>query len=280
MKEQPLSHIICEFEVPLPSKLHQVVEESDIGRRRVLVIGDVHGCFDELQDLIQVHAICPEDTVLVFCGDIVNRGPKNREVICFIRDFGFTVYSVRGNHEDRVIHEWLNFHNRSNGHIYKLSPKYEWVVELSKEDVDFLLSLPYTLSIPCMETIVVHGGLDPWESLERQQPKNLVLTRNIVDPDQPSHKLTDSLDCGVPWISCWNGPEHVYFGHDATRSLQERRFGTGLDTGCVYGNRLTGALLTRENKSISRRIISVPARQAYKEKTAKVSHEDFFYDPS
>ncbi|ELU09818.1 hypothetical protein CAPTEDRAFT_55531, partial [Capitella teleta] len=206
---------------------------------RVVVIGDVHGCFDELQDLLRVHNLMPEDTVLVFCGDIINRGPKNQEVIQFIRNMGYAAYSVRGNHEDRVIYEWLNFHKRSNGHVYKLPSKYKWVTTLSSEDIDFLCSLPYTLSIPCMETIVLHAGMDPWKCLCKQQPKDLVLTRNIVNPEETTYRLTDSLDDGVPWISCWNGPQHVYFGHDARRGLQERRFGTGLDTGCVYGNRLT-----------------------------------------
>lgn len=278
MREQPLTKVICEVDVPLPEKLHHVLLEETIGDRQVLVIGDVHGCFDELQDLLSKYAITPENTVLVFCGDIINRGPKNCETLRFIRSLGSAALSVRGNHEDRVIHEWLKIHKLANGCVHTPHPKLKWVKDLKQEDVDYLISLPYTLTIPGHETVVLHAGMDPWRGLLQQQPVDLVLTRNIVDPEGPTHQLSDSLNQGVPWSSCWNGPMHVYFGHDARRGLQERRFATGLDTGCVYGSRLTGALLTKHGNSISRELVSVSARQVYKEKSAKISHEDFFYE--
>jgi hypothetical protein len=63
----------------------------------------------------------------------------------------------------------------------------------------------------------------------------------------------DDLDHANPfWFKLWKGPERVVYGHDAVRGLQVHPVSVGLDSGCVYGNPLSGFLLEEE------RVFQVP----------------------
>jgi predicted phosphodiesterase len=57
-----------------------VVEQQQLGPGRLLVVGDVHGCFDELQQLLLKVDYKQGRDNLVFVGDLVNKGPKSAEV--------------------------------------------------------------------------------------------------------------------------------------------------------------------------------------------------------
>lgn len=60
-----------------------------------------------------------------------------------------------------------------------------------------------------------------------------------------------------PWAEAWNGPETIVFGHDAVRRLQQYPHAIGIDTGCVYGGKLTAI------RWPSRELVSVPAKGSY-----------------
>ncbi len=179
----------------------------------------------------------------------------NRRLILSVA--GLQALAVRGNHEERVIKEWLAV---KQGKQDDFVPSYNWMRELEDGDMDYIMQLPYTVSIPHMNCIVVHGGLWPWKPLWQQQPRDMVLMRNIVDVDDLCPYPSQHLDKGLPWASVWSGPEHVYFGHDARRGLQLRPYATGLDTGVLYGKKLTAVFVTGNR---AREIISVPAQKCY-----------------
>jgi serine/threonine protein phosphatase 1 len=76
--------------------------------KQIYLIGDVHGCYDTLIALI---AQLPENAKIIFCGDLIDRGPKSKQVINFVRENGH--YCVMGNHEDMMIQFCESSYNSS-----------------------------------------------------------------------------------------------------------------------------------------------------------------------
>jgi hypothetical protein len=124
---------------------------------------------------------------------------------------------------------------------------------LKKEDWAWLDALPLWLELPEWNALVVHGGLLPGTP-PHQTPRHVLLNLRSLDAQgRPSMRV----DGGVPWASKWPGPRRVLFGHDALRGLQRWPHALGLDTGCVYGRRLTGVWLGADE------VVWVKARRAY-----------------
>lgn len=245
--------------LPLPKVCHKEIPDSVIGDRAVFVIGDVHGCLEEMCELMEKARSIEEDTLFVLVGDLTNKGPFSVGVVRKLREMGTDAYAVRGNHDESVLNQVRSHRSDPN---YELSKKYDWIKELSDDDVDYLSSLPYTISIPRLKAIMVHGGIVPGKPLEKQKLNDLTNMRNVIDTGDAfeSDGLIgyNKLDKGVAWVDTWPGPEHVYFGHDARRMLQRARFATGLDTGCCYGSELTGVFVNK-----TRQFLSVKSKQKF-----------------
>ncbi|KAK2574300.1 Bis(5'-nucleosyl)-tetraphosphatase PrpE [asymmetrical] [Acropora cervicornis] len=240
----------------LPPTPHVTISSSLLEGKRVLFVGDVHGCLDELRELYRKCTTPVQETILVFVGDLVMKGPKTAEVIRFARETGS--FSVRGNHEQSMLTDIENKRNNQ-----PVREKCNCVYDLTEEDENFLENLPFSISIPFLNVIVVHGGLFPGVPLENQDPMCMMFIRNY-NPENfcGSSKLED----GFPWAATWDGPQHVVFGHDARRGLQLYHHATGIDTGCVYGNYLTG-ILVEDGVWENRKIVHVKAKQQYTAKT-------------
>lgn len=215
--------------------------------RRTIVIGDVHGCREELEELLATLAVSAEDQVFLV-GDLVAKGPDSVGVLRLVRERGLK--PVRGNHDQHLV-------NLRRGNLQKPPrPAVEKLAKsLSEADWAQLEAMPLWLRVPEQNLIVVHGGIVAGVPLEQQSAEHLLNLRSITPDGKPSKKVDD----GAPWASAWPGPERVVFGHDAVRGLQQHPHATGLDTGCVYGRSLTALVLPED------RLVSVPARRVYSE---------------
>jgi hypothetical protein len=218
--------------------------------QRTIIVGDVHGCVDEMQALLRQCGVVRGDRV-VLAGDLVAKGPDSRGVVQLVREMG--ALAVLGNHDDFCIDVWRRRHQAE-----ARRPR-RWLLDtLDESDWAFLESLPLFLRLGAEgeggpEVAVVHAGAVPGVPLEEQERDNLLSLRSLVGGSAPSRRLLMRW----PWAAAWRGPEHIVFGHDAVRGLQQYPRATGLDTGCVYGRELTALELP------SRRIYKVPARRRY-----------------
>ena len=193
----------------------------------------------------------------IFCGDLINKGPFNVETLRFVRQLP-NCHAVRGNHEEHILKHCFEIKSNPRD-IENLPPKYQWVTNLTDDETEYLTNLPYTISLPSLNAIVVHAGLYPWKPLEHQELQDMVFLRCIADPDGERPRASKHFGDGLSWASCWTGPEHVYFGHDARRGLQRYPLATGLDTGCVYGGSLTAVFMTG-----SRRFLMIKAKRTHR----------------
>ena len=204
--------------------------------QRTIVVGDVHGCAEELRLLLRKCGYAQGDR-LVLAGDLVAKGPDSQGVVQFAHENG--ALAVLGNHDAFALahrHEA----GRHNGPYNRRA----YLRTLRAEDWAYLEQLPLflrlgTASVDGHEFAVVHAGLVPDLSIEKQKPDHLLSLRSIPDSGEPTSRLL----LHSPWAAKWRGPEHVVFGHDAVRGLQQYPLATGLDTGCVYGRQLTALIL-------------------------------------
>jgi hypothetical protein len=210
--------------------------------RRTIVIGDIHGCYDELRELLDRVALGGDDRV-VSVGDLIVKGEHNREVLdLFISDARFS--AVIGNHDRAILRHWLR-EKKSHKKVHKRARK-----ELKPERtryVAYLGSLPTMIDLGTH--LVVHAGLRPGVPLCEQSIEDLTELRTLG--------LDRTSRFGVPWYDVYDGRQFALFGHWPSDEPRRGKRALGLDTGCVYGYRLTAYVVETGE------LISVKARRAY-----------------
>lgn len=231
---------------------------------RTIVISDVHGCVGELQDLLSKVAYVPEDR-LVFVGDLVDKGPNPLGALRLAQGLGAEM--VLGNHEDRYLqYHYHLLHKKGQlpwgktGNLWADKPTMKpehlaFFDQLDPFDFEFLEECPHFMSLGVFDgedVAVVHGGLEATLPLDQQDPSNVMRCR-WVDSKGGYLRGFERPANGVRWTHKWRGPQSVIYGH-AVRSYDhitvegtpkhKKGFRTyGIDTGCVYGGRLTALIL-------------------------------------
>lgn len=209
---------------------------------RTIVVGDIHGCYDELVALLDKAALGASDRV-VSVGDLIVKGVKNREVLdLFIEDERFS--AVLGNHDRALRRYWC-------GDKITLKESQEKV--RSELEIDRARYSEYLRRLPLMidlgSHLVVHAGVRPRVALAEQTVEDLTELRTL------GHDRTNRE--GVPWYDEYDDDKIVLFGHWPAPAPRLGPRAIGIDTGCVYGFQLTAYIIETGE------LLSVEARRAY-----------------
>lgn len=188
---------------------------------RTIVIGDIHGCFDELMELLQQLELKDEDFLLSL-GDIVDRGNKSLEVYQFFKNRPNSKV-LMGNHERKHLKGILNYAQE----IVKVQfgSKYP-------SFLNWLQTLEYTHETP--EAIIVHAAFEPNKSLSEQ--KEDVLSGSTSG----ERYLTQKLPAESFWQEHYQGEKPIIYGHHVVGDFPKIVNNTyGIDTGACHGGYLT-----------------------------------------
>ena len=216
--------------------------------QRRLFIGDLHACADELAELLQTFKFTTDSDVLYSVGDVVGKGPKPRETLTLLKQSGARI--VLGNHDAFCLNaantlqpDRTEFQNLYLTSLGEDKERAAWLAEMA--------SWPLYIEEP--DIILVHAGLEPGVPKLSEMRRKTLFTIRTWDGKGDDLKS----ESNPPWFDCVTPGKIVVFGHWAKRGLVDLPMFKGLDTGCVYGRKLTG-WCPEEN-----RFYHVPARKAY-----------------
>lgn len=205
-----------------------------------LIVGDVHGCLEELLQLMEAADFKLGKDTLVSVGDLVDRGPFVKDVLDLF--MGTKSIVVRGNHDDKIRRLMLgrNVTIEDGMHI-----TIDQVVNSPKRDeyLAYLESLP--LQLVTDEFVLVHA-----------QPK-LLPDRGCMFGDKRAYR---GHDIRYNWWEKHNpnmfGGKPVFYGHYWFDEVRQVNNTIGLDTSCVAGKKMSGYILEEK------KVVCVPSQTA------------------
>jgi protein phosphatase len=234
------------------------------------IVGDVHGCLDELLELMgslgyvvtkedgEFRLTVPEGRKLAFVGDLVDRGPATNEVLRLVMTMvkAGQAYCVPGNHDAKLLRA---LKGRDVKITHGLAESLEQLGgesgEFRAEVVRFLDGLVSHYVFDDGKLVVAHAGLK-----ESMQGRGSAAVREFALYGETTGETDDfGLPIRYNWAADYRGRAMVVYGHTPVPEPVWLNNTVNLDTGCVYGGRLT-ALRYPE-----REIVSVPARAIYYE---------------
>ncbi len=198
---------------------------------RIFAVGDIHGCFDKLVSLMETIDVDLKSDTLIFIGDYIDRGSSSKDVLDYLIDLDRQeekrVVFLKGNHElmlenylsrtDMLTFMYNGGQATLDSYARSVDPGASNLIPAAHLEFFRDLRLYYETD----KYIFVHGGLKPYIALEQQNAWDMLWIRDEF--------ICSDFDFG----------KTVIFGHTPFREPLVLDNKIGIDTGAVYGNKLT-----------------------------------------
>lgn len=234
------------------------------------IIGDVHGCYPELLTLLaklgfevdkttSIPTVSGNsDRMLVFLGDLIDRGPDSLAVLELVMDLckKGQALCIPGNHDEKLMRHLMGHHVIPRGGIETSMAQLEGKDgHLLNRIKDFLLDLPTYLILDSGKLLISHAGLK--EEHHGKSGRDIREASLFGEGTDDEHGNKQGI---LAWIDSYKGKALVVYGHSPVKEPDIRNHTVNIDTGCVYGGILT-AYRYPENQ-----LVSVDAEKKYFER--------------
>lgn len=255
-------HIVKEKTNPYVRDITDLFNQSG----KAIVIGDLHGCFDELIELLDKCEYNKYKDIIILAGDLVDRGNKIKECLEFLIN-NKNVFSVRGNHDDK----FLRYLNKNKVHTKSLVDSIEQVGD--SISYDKLFNKLHNTIIKFGNNYITHAGFNPLKHPEYTTREFSLYARKYDE-----NLKTFTRDDSCPY---WYEVERSYpmynlfFGHEI--HIDKCRVKSNIyamDAGCVFGDKLRAAIVT-PTKGVEK-IIEIESKRPRIEKDSEWDHMNKF----
>jgi protein phosphatase len=214
------------------------------------IIGDIHGCFEEFKALTvklnyswdNGYPVHPNNRTLVFVGDLTDRGPKSLAVANIVYQLvknGKAHYSP-GNHCNKLYRYFLGRNVQIKHGLETTVEEYNALDEneqtqVKKQFCDLYENSPLYLQLDGGNLVVAHAGIrEDYIGRTDNKVKSFVLYGDIT-----GETLPDGRPVRRDWAEHYQGKPWIIYGHTPVRDARFCNQTVNIDTGCVFGGKLT-----------------------------------------
>lgn len=222
------------------------------------VIGDIHGCLEELHALFDKLGyewegglpFHPDGRIPVFVGDLTDRGPESIKVIQLVYELvvkhGKAKY-VPGNHCNKLYRFFLGNNVKQQHGLETTVAEYNALDQKEQEYIQpafikLYEQAPLYMEIPEANAIIAHAGIK--ESLIGK--KNNTVKTFVLYGDITGEFHENGMPVRRDWAQDYQGDRWIVYGHTPVREPRFVKKTVNIDTGCVFGGALTGFRLPEE----------------------------------